>query len=88
MPRLPFRGAPWLLALDLAMVLREHYSELTPKERSDLQGIRRASRGNPRSLSEADRRRLGELVRRLDLVGAGKSLVPIIGRRQRRGRRR
>lgn len=88
MPRLPLKGAPWLMALDLVMVLREHYSDLTPKEREDLQRIIRASHGNPRSVSAGDRRRLGELLRRLDLVGAGKSLVPIIGRRHRRHRRR
>lgn len=88
MPRLPIRGAPWLLVLDLAMVLREHYSDLSAKERDDLQRIVRSSVGNPRNVSAADRRRLGEIVRRLDLVGAGKSLVPIIGGRQRRRRRR
>ena len=83
MPR--FRVAPWMVALDVAVVLRDVWGRLEPQERRRLGQIVRKGR----TMSERDKTELRRLVRKLELLDAGRQLVPIAGRRRggRRGRR-
>jgi hypothetical protein len=87
MPRLPGRKAvPWLLALEAAMTLRTHWGRLDDRDRSELSRIVRKSHGNPRNLTKHERSELARIVRRLDLITAGRKLLPLHGgvRRSRR----
>jgi hypothetical protein len=80
MPRLPgYKAVPWLLLLEAAQVLRTHWSYLDDKDRRELSRIVRKSHGNPRNLSKGERSDLLRIMRRLDLVTAGRKLMPLSG---------
>ena len=73
-----------MVALDVAMVLRDVWGRLEPRERRRLGEIVRRGR----SMTERDKADLRRIVRKLELIDAGRQLVPIVGkRRKRRGRR-
>lgn len=87
MPRLPGRKAiPWMLVLEAAMVLRSHWGLLDERDRGELARIVKKSHGNPRNLTKNERSELLRIMRRLDLVTAGRKLMPFHGgvRRSRR----
>jgi hypothetical protein len=87
MPRLPGRKAiPWLLLLEGAMVLRAHWGRLDDHDRRELSRIVKKSSGNPRNLTSSERSELLRIMRRLDLITAGRKLMPFHGgvRRSRR----
>jgi hypothetical protein len=87
MPRLPGRKAvPWMMLLESAMVLRTHWGRLDERDRRELSRIVKKSHGNPRSLTKNDRAELTRIVRHLDLITAGRKLLPFHGgvRRSRR----
>jgi hypothetical protein len=80
MPRLPGRKAvPWLLVLEAAQVMRVHWGRLDDHDRRELSRIVRKSHGNPRSLTKNERSELTRIVRRLDLLTAGRKLMPLHG---------
>jgi hypothetical protein len=88
MPRLPGRKAiPWMLVLEAAMIAREHWGRLDERDRRELARIVRKSRGRPANLTPDERSELLRLVRLLDLLTAGRRLLPLQGG-VRRGRRR
>jgi hypothetical protein len=73
-----------MIALDVALLLRDLWGRLEPRDRRRLGEIVRSGR----SMSQRDRTDLMRIVRKLELLDAGKQLVPIVGRRRRhRGRR-
>ena len=73
-----------MIALDAAMILRDRWKRLGPADRSRLAEIVRKGR----SMSERDKADLKKIVQRLELLDAGRQLLPIVGgRRKRRGRR-
>ena len=74
-----------MVALDVAMVLRDVWSRLEVHDRRRLREIVRRGR----AMSERDKADLKRIVRKLELIDAGRRLVPIVGKRRgRRGRRR
>ncbi|WCB95014.1 hypothetical protein DSM104299_03756 [Baekduia alba] len=80
MPHLPGRKAvPWLLLLEAAMVLRAHWGLLDVQDRGELSRIVKKSHGNPRNLTKNERSELLRIMRRLDLVTAGRKLLPFHG---------
>jgi hypothetical protein len=80
MPHLPGRKAlPWLLVLEAAMVLRSHWGLLDDTDRRELSRIVRKSHGNPRNITAGERSELLRIMRRLDLVTAGRKLMPLHG---------
>jgi hypothetical protein len=80
MPRLPGRKAvPWFLLLEAAMVLRAHWGMLDTRDRRELSRIVKKSHGNPRNLTKNERNELARIVRRLDLITAGRKLMPLRG---------
>lgn len=72
-----------MLALDTALVLREAWGKLESHERKRLAEIVRKGR----SMNDRDKAELKRLVSKLELLDAGRRLVPIVGGRRRRGRR-
>jgi hypothetical protein len=73
-----------MIALDVAMLMRDLWGRLEPRDRRRLGEIVRSGR----SMSQSDRTDLMRIVRKLELLDAGKQLIPIVGkRRRRRGRR-
>jgi hypothetical protein len=82
MPRL--RALPWLVVVDLAMLARDRWGRLEDADRRRLAQIVRKGR----SVSARDKADLRRIVRKLELLDAGRQLVPIVGRgRGSRGRR-
>jgi hypothetical protein len=73
-----------MVALDLAVVLRDVWGRLEPHERRRLGEIVRRGR----SMSTRDKAELRRIVRKLELLDAGRQLVPIVGKRRRRHGRR
>jgi hypothetical protein len=87
MPRLPGRKAvPWMLMLEAAMVMRTHWGRLGDRDRRELARIVRKSHGLPGNLTRNERSELMRIMRHLDLITAGRKLLPFHGG-VRRGRR-
>jgi hypothetical protein len=75
MPRL--RALQWMVLLDIAMVARAHWSRLETAERRRLTEIARKGR----HMNARDRADLGRIVRKLEVLEAGRELMPMVGRR-------
>jgi hypothetical protein len=87
MPRLPgYKAVPWMLLLEAAVILRSHWALLDDHDRRELARIVRKSHGNPRNLTKAERSELARIVRRLDLLTAGRKLMPLRGGLRKRRR--
>jgi hypothetical protein len=71
-----------MVALDAAMILRERWTRLEAHERRRLAQIVRKGR----SITERDKADLKRIVAKLELLDAGRQLIPIVGR-GRRGKR-
>ena len=81
MPRL--RAFQWMILLDVVLVARQHWELLEPADKRRLTEIMR----NARNLSARDRKDLRRIASKLELLGAGRELMPIIGKRARKKRR-
>jgi hypothetical protein len=75
-----------MIALELAMVAREHWSRLPPQDRRELGRIVKKSAGRPHNLTPDERRELRRIVMALEPLEAGRRLLPLRGK-LRRGRR-
>jgi hypothetical protein len=73
-----------MILLDVVMVARQHWGLLEPADRRRLTEIMR----NARNLSARDRKDLRRIAAKLELVGAGRELMPIIGSRGKKKKRR
>jgi hypothetical protein len=73
-----------MVALDVAIVLRDVWGRLEAHDRRRLREIVRRGR----AMSERDKAELRRIVRKLELIDAGRQLVPIVGRRRKRRARR
>jgi hypothetical protein len=79
-PKVPSKKlAPILVALDAAMVMREHWGRLEARDRRELLRIVRKSQGRPSNLTSGDRSELLRIVRALDPITAGRKLMPFSG---------
>jgi hypothetical protein len=80
------RLVPWLILFEVLRAGRDHWDRLDPSDRAEVSALMRRTHGNPRNLTDADRRVLRDLGRRLHLGRLGWSLgsAAIIGRRRRR----
>ncbi len=74
-----------MIALDAAMIARDRWARLEAHERRRLAQIVRKGR----SMTEREKADLKRIVGKLELLDAGRELIPIVGRarRGRRGRR-
>ena len=80
MPRL--RAIQWMVLLDVAIVARERWTRLDASERRRLTEIAR----NANHLSKRDRVDLRRIIGKLELVDAGREVLPLIGHRGKHGR--
>lgn len=88
MPRLTkVRALPWIVLLEAAMAVRDHWQNLTPAERARVTKLVRKSQGRPANLTAREREDLKRLARKLDPAGLGRRLTPL-GRHARGGRLR
>jgi hypothetical protein len=79
-PKVPGKKlAPILLALDAAMIMRDHWGRLEAGDRRELVRILRKSHGKPTNLTSRDRSELLRIVRALDPITAGRKLMPFHG---------
>ena len=81
------KAVPWAMLARAGMVVGERWSALSAKDRARLARLLRGSRGRLGNLNAKERNELRKLVRRLDLKGAGRELVPLLrggGRRRKR----
>jgi hypothetical protein len=79
---------PWTMLARGAMVVGKRWAALSGKERARLATLLRNSHGRSGNLSTRERAELRKLVRKLDLKGAGRELMPLLrggGRRRKRG---
>jgi hypothetical protein len=85
MPRL--RPVPWLMALQMALIANEHWTEnLSAPERARLRRLLAKSKGLPRNLTEKERAEVKKLVGKLDVPGVGRKVLPFAasGRKRKR----
>ena len=80
------KAVPWTLLLQVGLVLDRRWRRLSEKERARLLRLLRESRGRLDRLSAKQRDEMRKLVRKLDLIGGGRELLPLV--RERRARRR
>ena len=77
---------PWALLARTSFLVAMRWVALSASERARLASLVRQSRGRPSNLSTRERAELRRLVAKLDLVGAGRELRPLMrsGRRRKR----
>jgi hypothetical protein len=67
------RAVPWLLVLDLAREGHAHWqAQLTPRERSRMLELLKASKGRPAALAPKEQAELKALGTKLDVKALGK----------------
>ena len=82
------RALPWLALIDVARTGKQHLDRnLSAADRRRVAEIARRSKGDPRRLSEREKRDLKRIARDLDLATFAHDLVPAAAR-LRSGRRR
>jgi hypothetical protein len=82
------KALPWAVIARAAVVAGKRWTALSGKERARLASLVRGSRGRPGNLNLRERNELRKLVRKLDLKGAGRELLPLVRGGKRRGWRR
>lgn len=88
MPRVTkVKALPWIVLVESAVLVREHWLHLTPNERKRVTLLLKKSGGRPQSLTPREREELKRLGRKLDPAGLGRKLMPL-GARHRRSRLR
>jgi hypothetical protein len=85
--RLGLKALPWATLLQGGIVVRERWHTLSERDRARLTELVRESRGRLSGLSAKERDELRKLLRRLDLKGMGRDLLPL-ARGRGRGRKR
>lgn len=75
---------PWAMLLQGGIVVGRRVGDLSAKDRARLAELLRESRGWPAGLGVKERSELGRLVRKLDLPGMGRELMPLVRRRGKR----
>jgi hypothetical protein len=82
------RALPWVAIVQGGVAIGRRWRALSAKDRARLTRLLRESRGSVGNLSIRQRLELRALVRRLDLAGLGRELLPLArdGRGRRRGR--
>ena len=87
----PLRALPWGRILAVARVVLERFSEDIPKkDRKRLGTLLRKSKGDPRKLTQAERREVVAIVRQVDVAKLGREVAAMLalarsGRLLRRG---
>ena len=76
-PLSKLRLTPLAVALQAAMVARDHWQGLDERDRRRLSRLVRDSRGWPGNLTSKEREELTALLRRLDLPGMGREMLPL-----------
>jgi hypothetical protein len=80
---------PWLLLLQIGVVVGQRISELSAKDRQRLSTLVRESRGWPTRLGVRERAELRKLITKLDPKAMSRELLPLVqGARGGRKRRR
>jgi hypothetical protein len=82
------KALPWLMLLQVGVVVGKRWSALSQKERERLTQLLRESRGRMGNLSTRERNELRRLSRKLDLGGVGRELLALMRGGRRRGNRR
>ncbi len=82
------KALPWLMLLQVGVVVGKRWSALSQKERERLTYLLRESRGRMGNLSTRERNELRRLSRKLDLGGVGRELLALMRGGSRRGKRR
>jgi hypothetical protein len=82
------RVVPWALLARAALAMVTRWTSLSDKERARLASLVRKSRGRAGNLNARERTELRSLVRKLDLMGAGRELLPLARGSKRAHRRR
>jgi hypothetical protein len=78
----------WSLLARAGLVVARRWTALSSKERARLARLLRNWRGHTSNLSTRERIELRKLVRKLDLKGASRELMPLMrgrGKRRKRG---
>ena len=89
MPKLPFfKASPWMLAAEAAMAARRHWSDLEPADQRRLRELLPKARPGSSGLSAKEKDELRAIVRKLDVVGIGKEILPVVGNRYKKQRAR
>mgnify|MGYP001301425790 CR=1 FL=1 len=63
--RTPFRMAPWLMAAQAAMIVREHWLDLTELERQTVKDVLTRTKGRPHLIAPHEREELLRIAGRL-----------------------
>jgi hypothetical protein len=81
------RALPWMVLFEVVMLARDRWGRLEADERRRLNALVAGVARERRTPTRSERELLRSVVAKLDLVGAGRDVVPrVIGRT--RGRRR
>jgi hypothetical protein len=81
------RALPWAALARVGVLVGQRWTALSQKDRARLASLVSRSRGRVGNLSLRERKELRKLVRKLDLKGAGREVLPLLrGGRSRKRR--
>jgi hypothetical protein len=81
------KALPWAALLQVGLAVGERWRALSERDRARLTRLVRDSRGRLGNLSARERDELRKVVRKLDVKGMGREVLPLLrgaGRRKRR----
>jgi len=82
------KALPWAALLQVGLAFGERWRRLSERDRARLTRLVRDSRGRVGNLSARERDELRKVVRKLDVKGMGREMLPLLrggpGRRKRR----
>jgi hypothetical protein len=81
------KALPWAALLQAGVAVGERWRRLSERDRARLRRLARDSRGRLGNLSSKEREELRRVVRKLDIKGMGRELLPLLrggGRHRRR----
>jgi len=80
------RRVPLLIAFELLLASREHWSSLSPVDRRRARALLAKSKGDPRRLTAQERQEARELLRHLEVGRFARRVGPIAIKGRRGGR--
>jgi hypothetical protein len=82
--RIARRKIPWMLAFEVALLMREHWRRLPPHDRARMADLARRSGGRWSRLTREERADFRRIAKDLELFGIARGLTPFRGRHRRR----
>lgn len=77
MARLPLKSVPWIAVMRATVVVADHWRRIPAKDRERVAAILSDTKGLPTRMTQAQRRDIMNIARKIDHRGLAADLAPI-----------